>query len=117
MSSVRRKPTEPPRFHSVAEVAKILGVDPATLYHAINANQFQAKSDSRFHSVAAAADILGVDSVTLYRAIHAGQFPAIKIRGRYVIPARALDDMETAALNEGAVVDAARWSQGDGAVA
>jgi excisionase family DNA binding protein len=41
---------------------------------------------------------MGVSDVTLYRAISAGEFPAVKIRGRYVIPSRAIDALEEAAL-------------------
>jgi excisionase family DNA binding protein len=66
----------------------------------------------RFYSVPAAAAILGPSEATLYRAIHAGQFPALKIRGRYVIPSKALDEMEDAALTSGALVDAAAWVDG-----
>lgn len=57
----------------------------------------------RFRSVAETANILGMSEVTLYRAIHSGQFPAIKIRGRFVIPARAIDEMESSALSVGLV--------------
>ena len=66
----------------------------------------------RFLSVSAAADVLGMSQVTLYRAIQAGQFPAIRIRGRLVIPARALDEIEDAALATGTVVDPSRWTGG-----
>jgi excisionase family DNA binding protein len=52
----------------------------------------------RFFTVAEAAQLLGLSEPTVYRAIHAGEFPAIKVRGRYVVPARAIDEMETAAL-------------------
>lgn len=48
-----------------------------------------------------------VSEVTLYRAIRNGQFPAIKVRGRYVVPASALDAMEHAAVDTGGLVDAA----------
>jgi len=65
----------------------------------------------RFLSVAASALELDVSEVTLYRAIHDGHFPAIKIRGRYVIPAKALEAMERAALAGGAMVDAADWAE------
>lgn len=64
----------------------------------------------RFLSVATVAGVLGMSEVTLYRAIHAGQFPAVKVRGRYVIPARVLDAMEDATLASGVVVDAAEWT-------
>ncbi|MET8359754.1 helix-turn-helix domain-containing protein [Micromonospora sp. NPDC005171] len=63
----------------------------------------------RFRSVADTAAILGMSEVTLYRAIHAGQFPAIKVRGRFVIPARAIDDMEASALAHG-LVDAGSYA-------
>ena len=52
----------------------------------------------RFFTVAEAAALLKVSEVTIYRGITAGEFPAVKIRGRYVIPARAIDEMEASAL-------------------
>jgi len=45
----------------------------------------------RWYNVAEVARMFGMAPMTLYRAIHAGEFPAVKIRGRYVIPARALE--------------------------
>lgn len=74
-----------------------------------------APSTPRFLSVSDAARLLGMSDVTLYRAIHAEQFPAIKIRGRYVIPGGALDAMETRALDTGAMVESADWPRKDGA--
>lgn len=67
-------------------------------------------TDRRFQTVASVARLLDVSEVTIYRAIHAGEFPAIKVRGRYVIPTSVVDAMETAALKTGAVVDAADWA-------
>jgi excisionase family DNA binding protein len=72
-------------------------------------NQPQAK---RFYTVAEAAKLLRTCSMTVYRAIHANEIPAIKVRGRYVIPARALDALEDAALTAGAVVTAGSWPEG-----
>jgi len=69
----------------------------------------------RFLSVSAAAEVLDLSAVTLYRALHAGEFPAVKVRGRYVIPERALDAMEEAAISTGSVIDAAAWADGQGA--
>jgi excisionase family DNA binding protein len=66
----------------------------------------------RFFCVAAVAHMLAVSEVTLYRAIRSGEFPAIKVRGRYVIPASALDAMERAAVDTGQMVDAADWARG-----
>ncbi|WP_433786954.1 helix-turn-helix domain-containing protein [Actinomycetospora sp. CA-101289] len=71
----------------------------------------------RFYSVAQAARILGAAPVTLYRAIRAGQFPAVRIRGRLIVPAQALEAMTAASISTGSVVDAADWttaSQGAG---
>ena len=64
---------------------------------------------SRFLSVAEQADELGISEVTLYRAIKAGEFPAVRIRGRVVIPAGAVEAMTDAALAGGTAVDAASW--------
>ncbi len=57
----------------------------------------------RFFTVAQAADLLGLSESTLFRAIRAGEFPAIKVRGRYVVPAKAIDQMESQALAAGLV--------------
>ncbi len=52
----------------------------------------------RFFTVTEAAGLLGLSEPTLYRAIRAGEFPAIKVRGRYVVPAKAIDAMEASAM-------------------
>jgi excisionase family DNA binding protein len=52
----------------------------------------------RFLTVAEAAALLKVSEVSIYRGISAGEFPAVKIRGRYAIPSRAIDNLEAAAL-------------------
>lgn len=58
----------------------------------------------RFYSVAQVAQILGMSTVTLYRAIKAGEFPAVRIRGRLIVPAKAVEAMVDAAVAERAVV-------------
>ena len=63
-------------------------------------------------SVAAVARILAMSQVTLYRAIRSGEFPAIKVRGRYVVPPSALDCMEHAAVDTGGLVDETVWTTG-----
>ena len=65
----------------------------------------------RFQTVAEVARLFDVSEVTIYRAIHDGEFPAIKVRGRYVIPSSAVDAMEAAAVSSGSVVDAAAWGR------
>ena len=61
----------------------------------------------RFYSVSATARLLGMSDMTLYRAIHAGQFPAVRIRGRLIVPAKAIDAMVQIAVLSGGLVDAA----------
>jgi excisionase family DNA binding protein len=68
----------------------------------------------RWYSVAEVARMLGMAPMTLYRAIHAGEFPAVKIRGRYVIPARALEEMEHAAVSTQGLVTSADVVPADG---
>jgi excisionase family DNA binding protein len=63
----------------------------------------------RFYSVAEAAPLLRMSAMTLYRAISAAQFPAVRIRGRLLVPAKAIKAMEDAAVAEWTVVDAAGW--------
>lgn len=63
----------------------------------------------RFYSVAATARMLGASEMTLYRAIKDGEFPALKIRGRIVVPARALEVLAESAVNESKAIDVAEW--------
>ncbi len=62
-----------------------------------------------FYSVAQAARMFGTAPVTLYRAIRAGEFPAVRIRGRLIVPAKAVEAMAEAAVAEQTVVDASGW--------
>lgn len=64
----------------------------------------------RFYSVTATARILGVSPMTLYREIADGHFPAIRVRNRLVIPAKAVEEMAEAALLTQSVVDASDWA-------
>jgi len=63
----------------------------------------------RFYSVTQVAQMFGMAPVTVYRAIRAGQFPAVRIRGRLIIPAKVVEAMADAAAIEHTVVDAAGW--------
>lgn len=65
---------------------------------------------TRFYTVPQAARLIGTAPVTLYRAIRDGEFPALRIRGRLIIPAKAIDAMVEAAVMEQGVVDAASWT-------
>lgn len=72
--------------------------------------KFEAAAGApRFYSVSEVAQMFGMSSMTVYRAIAAGEFPAVKIRGRLIVPARAVEAMAEAAVAERTVVDAAGW--------
>jgi excisionase family DNA binding protein len=57
--------------------------------------------------------MLGLSSMTVYRAIADGAFPAIKIRGRVIVPAKAIEEMIEAATADGSLVDPASWVPDD----
>lgn len=61
----------------------------------------------RFYSVAQVARLLGMSPMTVYRAISAGEFPAVRIRGRLIVPAKAVEAMADEAIADRTVVDAA----------
>jgi excisionase family DNA binding protein len=64
----------------------------------------------RFYSVAQVAALLGMSPMTVYRAIAAGEFPAVRIRGRLIIPAKAIEAIADLAVAEQTVVDASGWA-------
>lgn len=63
----------------------------------------------RFYSVAEVAEMFGMSPMTVYRAIAAGEFPAVRIRGRLIVPARAVEAMADVAIAAHTVVDASGW--------
>jgi excisionase family DNA binding protein len=69
------------------------------------------KEPPRFYSVDQTAQILGISKMTVYRAIHDGSFPAIRVRGRFAVPAKAIDDMEASAIKTRSVVETADWME------
>ncbi len=78
--------------------------------HSEEAATRAAAAPPRFYSVAQVAEIFGTSPVTLYRAIRAGEFPAIRIRGRLIVPAKAIDAMADAAVTHQTVVAAVDWT-------
>ena len=65
-------------------------------------------SSPTFYTVPEAARVLRVDPATVYRAIRENGFPAVKLRARYVVPARAVEELAQQAAESGGVVDVAR---------
>ncbi len=84
--------------------SKRQSADPA------NEHESYAPALPRFMSVSAVARMFGISDVTLYRAIAAGEFPAVRIRGRLIVPTRAIEAMAEAATSAQSVVDVAAWS-------
>lgn len=72
-------------------------------------SQGSVTNPRKFYSVAEVADMFGMSPMTVYRAISAGEFPAVRIRGRLIIPAKAIDAMADIATTEQTVVDVAGW--------
>ncbi len=62
-----------------------------------------------FYSVSQVARMFGMSSMTLYRAINAGEFPAVRIRGRLIVPAKAVEAMVDIAVAKQTAVDPAAW--------
>lgn len=60
-----------------------------------------------FYTVREAAEIMRCNPSTLYRAIREGGFPAVQIRNRYVVPAKAIDALVDQATQSGSCVDVA----------
>lgn len=61
----------------------------------------------KFYTVPEAARVLRVDPATVYRAIRANEFPAVRVRGRYVVPARAIERVAAEAAASATCVDIA----------
>ncbi|ALE74384.1 excisionase [Pseudonocardia sp. EC080625-04] len=68
-----------------------------------------APGPPRFYSVAQVAAMFGMSPMTVYRAIAAGEFPAVRIRGRLIVPAKVIEAIADLAIAERTVVDASGW--------
>jgi excisionase family DNA binding protein len=75
----------------------------------MNSDPHQRTFQRTFMSVTETAKLLGMSDMTLYRAIAAGEFPAVRVRGRLIVPTRAIEEMIDVALADGRSVDAAAW--------
>lgn len=61
-----------------------------------------------FYTVREAAEIMRCNASTLYRAIREDAFPAVKVRTRYVVPARAIEQLIEQASASNGCVDVAK---------
>lgn len=67
-------------------------------------------SDRLAMTVKEAAGLLGVSYMTLWRAINENEFPAVKLRGRILVPVKAVDLLFQVAVEAGGLVDAPDWT-------
>ena len=65
---------------------------------------------TNFLLVREAAEIMRMDESTLYRHLRAGRFPAVKVGGRYLVPAAAVTQMADEALASGQCVVVEQWA-------
>jgi excisionase family DNA binding protein len=56
-----------------------------------------ARPAPTFYDVQDVADMFQMSRMTVYRAIKGGELPAIRIRGRWFVPARVIDALVTSA--------------------
>jgi excisionase family DNA binding protein len=64
----------------------------------------------QFLTVGEAAQVMRVSDDLVYDLIRASEFPAIKLRNRYVVPLRALQQLEADSMSAGSLVDVAEWT-------
>jgi excisionase family DNA binding protein len=51
--------------------------------------------------------MLGMSTMTVYRAIRDGEFPAVRVRGRLIVPAKAVEAMGDTAVTARSIAGAA----------
>lgn len=131
----QRDPLRAERFLEVHELTRLLGISDLTLYRMINDRSFPAVrirtrlvvpsgvvdefsgQDPVQHpplgpgllEVGVVARIMRVAPETLYRLIRDGGFPAKRLRGRVLVPGAMVDEMATAAIKRGSLVDPVEW--------
>ncbi|TCN36863.1 excisionase family DNA binding protein [Kribbella orskensis] len=79
----------------------------------VKATKQEAQAAPSFYGVGAFAKAVGIGTASVYRAIHAGHLPALKFGGRYVVPARVLDQLVEAVMG-GELVDLDEWRPAPG---
>jgi excisionase family DNA binding protein len=73
-------------------------------------NTLATSQTKQFYTVREAADALRIDPSTLYRAIGEDAFPAVRIRSRYIVPTKVIDDLAAEAAASGECLDVAKMT-------
>src|ERR1700754_5135668 len=66
-----------------------------------------------FYDVRGVAEMFKMSRMTVYRAIRSGELPAVRIRGRWLVPAKVIDALVAqaeAAVSERPVVAVSEWT-------
>ena len=66
-----------------------------------------------FYDVRGVAEMFKMSRMTVYRAIRSGELPAVRIRGRWLVPAKVIDALVAqaeAAVPERPVVAVSEWT-------
>ena len=69
----------------------------------------QRQGVPRFYTVNETAAMLRTSPITMYRAISDGEFPAVRVRGRLIVPAKVIDALIDAAIESYSLAEAADW--------
>ncbi len=59
----------------------------------------QVSATPTFYDVSRVAEMFRMSRMTVYRAIHTGELPAVRIRGRWLVPAKVIDALVDAAVS------------------
>ncbi len=59
----------------------------------------QVSMTPTFYDVSRVAEMFRMSRMTVYRAIHTGELPAVRIRGRWLVPAKVIDALVDAAVS------------------
>jgi excisionase family DNA binding protein len=70
----------------------------------------RGRRTANFLLVREAAEIMRMDDSTLYRHLRGGRFPAVKVGGRYLVPAAAVEQMAEEAVVSGQCVVVEQWA-------
>jgi len=73
------------------------------------ADEQKRQAVPRFYTVNETAAMLRTSPITMYRAISDGDFPAVRVRGRLIVPAKVIDALIDAAIESYSLADAADW--------
>lgn len=91
------------RSSAEARVAELFAELAIAITDLVAANPSESAPVERLLTVAEAAELLRISRTTAYQVIGTGELASMRIRGRRLIPASAVDMLMTARLTEGSL--------------